>query len=85
MPSGWISPLGPPIRETSLLSPPTDSSLSLAPSDRLPSSQVLTTGFWPTYRVTELALPKEMVECVETFMTYYQLGVRMEMGLNPTS
>lgn len=33
---------------------------------------VLTTGFWPTYKFMELALPKEMVECVETFKDFYE-------------
>ena len=33
---------------------------------------VLTTGFWPTYKFTELALPTEMVRCVETFKTFYE-------------
>ena len=33
---------------------------------------VLTTGFWPTYKSTELALPREMVEGVETFKEFYE-------------
>ena len=33
---------------------------------------VLTTGFWPTYKFTELALPQEMVKCVETFKQFYE-------------
>ena len=28
---------------------------------------VLTTGFWPSYKSTELALPKEMADGVEVF------------------
>jgi cullin 1 len=36
------------------------------------SVTVLTTGFWPTYKFTELALPAEMVKCVETFKTFYE-------------
>jgi cullin 1 len=33
---------------------------------------VLTTGFWPTYKFMELALPEEMVSCVTTFKTFYE-------------
>ncbi|MEW5319419.1 MAG: hypothetical protein WDW38_010572 [Sanguina aurantia] len=33
---------------------------------------VLTTGFWPTYKSTELALPREMVDGVETFKQFYE-------------
>ncbi|MEW5307923.1 MAG: hypothetical protein WDW36_010291 [Sanguina aurantia] len=33
---------------------------------------VLTTGFWPTYKCTELALPREMVDGVETFKQFYE-------------
>jgi len=33
---------------------------------------VLTTGFWPTYKFTELALPAPMVKCVETFKAFYE-------------
>ena len=29
--------------------------------------QVLTTGFWPTYKSDDLNLPQEMVACIETF------------------
>lgn len=32
---------------------------------------VLTTGFWPTYKFTELALPEECVGCVTTFKEFY--------------
>lgn len=35
-------------------------------------AQVLTTGFWPTYKAIELALPKEMVEGVEMFKEFYE-------------
>jgi hypothetical protein len=34
--------------------------------------QVLTTGFWPTYKSIELALPREMVEGVELFKEFYE-------------
>lgn len=27
---------------------------------------VLTTGFWPTYKVDEVALPMELLKCVDT-------------------
>eukprot|EP00249_Psilotum_nudum_P024289 c29145_g1_i1 orf=643-2550(+) len=33
---------------------------------------VLTTGFWPSYKSSDLALPVEMVKCVETFREFYQ-------------
>lgn len=32
---------------------------------------VLTTGFWPTYKFTELALPEECVGCITTFKEFY--------------
>jgi len=35
--------------------------------------QVLTTGFWPTYKSDELNLPKEMLQCIETFKAFYDL------------
>ncbi len=42
--------------------------------------QVLTTGFWPTYKSTELALPQEMVEGVELFKQFYE--VRTASGVD---
>ena len=33
--------------------------------------QVLTTGFWPTYKSDDLNLPKELVQCIETFKGFY--------------
>ena len=33
--------------------------------------QVLTTGFWPTYKSDDLNLPKELVACIETFRAFY--------------
>ncbi|CAI9100061.1 OLC1v1036983C1 [Oldenlandia corymbosa var. corymbosa] len=36
------------------------------------SVTVLTTGFWPSYKVSNLNLPAEMVKCVEVFRDYYQ-------------
>ncbi|CAK9878311.1 unnamed protein product [Sphagnum jensenii] len=33
---------------------------------------VLTTGFWPSYKSSDLALPAEMVKCVEVFKEFYQ-------------
>lgn len=33
---------------------------------------VLTTGFWPTYKTSDLNLPSEMVRCVEVFKQFYQ-------------
>lgn len=35
------------------------------------SVQVLTTGFWPTYKSDELNLPSELVACVSAFKEYY--------------
>lgn len=32
---------------------------------------VLTTGFWPSYKSSDLALPAEMVKCVEVFKEFY--------------
>ncbi|RCV25453.1 hypothetical protein SETIT_5G167900v2 [Setaria italica] len=36
------------------------------------SVQVLTTGYWPTYKSSEINLPSEMVKCVEVFKGFYQ-------------
>ncbi|KAK9839448.1 hypothetical protein WJX81_002626 [Elliptochloris bilobata] len=36
------------------------------------SVNVLTTGFWPTYKAVDLALPREMVEGVEQFKEWYE-------------
>ncbi|KAL3834094.1 hypothetical protein ACJIZ3_008830 [Penstemon smallii] len=33
---------------------------------------VLTTGFWPVYKSSDLRLPAEMVKCVEVFKEFYQ-------------
>ncbi|KVI12513.1 Cullin homology [Cynara cardunculus var. scolymus] len=33
---------------------------------------VLTTGFWPSYKSSDLSLPEEMVKCVEVFKEFYQ-------------
>ena len=35
------------------------------------SVQVLTTGFWPTYKSDELKLPKEMLQGVKAFKAFY--------------
>jgi len=35
------------------------------------SVQVLTTGFWPTYKNDDLNLPSEMLACIETFKLFY--------------
>ncbi|PWA75625.1 cullin 1 [Artemisia annua] len=32
---------------------------------------VLTTGFWPSYKSSDLCLPAEMVKWVEVFMEFY--------------
>lgn len=37
---------------------------------------VLTTGFWPTYKVMDLALPQEMVDGVEMYKQFYDQEVR---------
>lgn len=39
---------------------------------------VLTTGFWPTYKVMDLALPQEMVDGVEMYKQFYDQEVREE-------
>jgi cullin 1 len=36
------------------------------------SVTVLTTGFWPSYKSSDLSLPAEMVKCVEVFKEFYQ-------------
>ncbi|GMH34701.1 hypothetical protein BSKO_02562 [Bryopsis sp. KO-2023] len=36
------------------------------------SVQVLTTGFWPTYKAIDLALPEEMELCVQVFKSFYE-------------
>ncbi|XP_027117083.1 cullin-1 [Coffea arabica] len=33
---------------------------------------VLTTGFWPSYKSSDLSLPEELVKCVEVFKDFYQ-------------
>ena len=33
--------------------------------------QVLTTGFWPTYKSEEVALPAEMTKCMNVFQRFY--------------
>jgi cullin 1 len=35
------------------------------------SVQVLTTGFWPTYKSDDLNLPKAMMQCIDTFKAFY--------------
>ncbi|KAF5182309.1 Cullin-1 [Thalictrum thalictroides] len=35
------------------------------------SVTVLTTGFWPSYKSSDLSLPEEMAKCVESFKAYY--------------
>ena len=37
------------------------------------SVQVLTTGFWPTYKSDDLNLPAEMMKCIETFKSFYDI------------
>ncbi|KAF8676431.1 hypothetical protein HU200_046981 [Digitaria exilis] len=48
-----------------------ESNPKLHPSVDL-SVQVLTTGFWPTYKSSDINLPSEMVKCVEVFKEFYQ-------------
>ena len=36
------------------------------------SVTVLTTGFWPTYKVDEVALPAELLRGIDTFTRYYE-------------
>ncbi|XLR55653.1 hypothetical protein S83_006325 [Arachis hypogaea] len=33
---------------------------------------VLTTGFWPSYKSSDLNLPVEMLKCVEVFKEFYE-------------
>jgi cullin 1 len=35
------------------------------------SVQVLTTGYWPSYRVLEITMPPSMVRCMNLFKVYY--------------
>jgi len=36
------------------------------------SVTVLTTGFWPTYKVDDVTLPTELIKCVDKFTQYYE-------------
>lgn len=36
------------------------------------SVQVLTTGYWPTYKMFDLILPPSMVKCIQVFQQYYE-------------
>ncbi|CAA7061302.1 unnamed protein product [Microthlaspi erraticum] len=33
---------------------------------------VLTTGFWPSYKTSDLNLPSEMIKCIQVFKAYYE-------------
>ena len=35
--------------------------------------QVLTTGYWPTYRVLDLVLPPAMASCTQLFKDFYDV------------
>ncbi|KAJ0401354.1 hypothetical protein ATCC90586_001771 [Pythium insidiosum] len=35
------------------------------------SVQVLTTGYWPSYKVLEITMPPQMVKCMSLFKVYY--------------
>ena len=35
------------------------------------SVQVLTTGFWPTYKSPEISLPSEMSDCMKLFKDWH--------------
>ncbi|TMW55882.1 hypothetical protein Poli38472_008530 [Pythium oligandrum] len=35
------------------------------------SVQVLTTGYWPTYKALEITMPQQMVKCMNLFKVYY--------------
>ncbi|KAH0913681.1 hypothetical protein HID58_037002 [Brassica napus] len=37
---------------------------------------VLTTGFWPSYKTSDLNLPLEMVNCIESFKAYYEIKTK---------
>lgn len=38
------------------------------------TTQILTSGFWPSYKAMDVALPEEMQKCVDTFKTFYDKG-----------
>nr|XP_043640334.1 cullin-1-like [Erigeron canadensis] len=40
------------------------------------SVTVLTTGFWPNYKSSELVLPLEMAKCVEAFKKFYDTNTK---------
>ncbi|CAD6231357.1 unnamed protein product [Miscanthus lutarioriparius] len=46
------------------------------------SVQVLTTGYWPTYKSTDINLPSEMVKCVEIFSKFYHSNTDRKRKLN---
>ena len=33
--------------------------------------QVLTTGHWPTYKLVDISLPPQLMQCIDVFTTYY--------------
>ncbi|WZZ84119.1 hypothetical protein YC2023_104691 [Brassica napus] len=37
---------------------------------------VLTTGFWPSYKTSDLNLPLEMVNCIESFKAHYEIKTK---------
>ncbi|MCD7468037.1 Cullin-1 [Datura stramonium] len=41
-------------------------------STKLKQQCQFTTGFWPSYKSSDLSLPREMVKCVEVFKEFYQ-------------
>ncbi|CAL9074423.1 unnamed protein product [Musa textilis] len=40
------------------------------------SVSVLTTGFWPSYKSSDLTLPDEMVKCIEAFKKFYECSTK---------
>nr|XP_018682167.1 PREDICTED: cullin-1-like [Musa acuminata subsp. malaccensis] len=40
------------------------------------SVSVLTTGFWPSYKSSDLTLPDEMVKCIEAYKKFYESSTK---------
>ncbi|KAJ8499127.1 hypothetical protein OPV22_009679 [Ensete ventricosum] len=40
------------------------------------SVNVLTTGFWPSYKSSDLTLPDEMIKCIEAFKKFYDSSTK---------
>ncbi|CAL9149330.1 unnamed protein product [Musa hybrid cultivar] len=40
------------------------------------SVSVLTTGFWPSYKSSDLTLPDEMIKCIEAYKKFYESSTK---------